>query len=77
MDIPVLAEQISSSRSHLTQVLLGQRKGSRTWDKLKTVLTEEEYKAAKEYADKELALRVRAGKSVGAFPAELVAASSS
>lgn len=68
-DVSKLAAQIYSGRAHLTQVLLGQRIGARTWWKLEKVLTPEEYKVAKEYADAEIAKREKKGMAVGAFPA--------
>jgi hypothetical protein len=68
LDVGKLADQIFSSRSHVTQVLLGQRRGANTWAKLKRVMTEEEYKSAKNYADGELKQREKSGKYNGAFP---------
>jgi hypothetical protein len=72
MDVGALAEQIFTSRSHLTQVFLGQRKGTTTWKKLEKavelgVMTEAEFRVAKEFADKALANRTKAGQSNGAF----------
>lgn len=51
MNIEKLADQIFSGRSHLVQVLLGQRRGTFTWTKLEKVLEPAEYKAAKDFAD--------------------------
>jgi transcriptional regulator with XRE-family HTH domain len=51
MTVEKLADQIFTSRSHLTQVLLGQRPGGFTWPKLKRVLSDEEYKEAWDYAE--------------------------
>jgi len=63
-----LAEQIFSSRSHVTQVLLGQRRGANTWSKLKRVMTDDEYVLAKDYADAELKNREKTGQYDGRFP---------
>lgn len=67
-DVKKLADQIFSSRSHVTQVLLGARKGDATWPKLERVMEPAEFKVAKEFADAARKKREQAGKSVGAFP---------
>ena len=66
-DVTKVAEQIFGGRGHVTRVLLGMRVGTRTWPKLKKVLTPEEYRVAKEYADAEWVKREKEGKAVGRF----------
>lgn len=69
VDFDVLAQQISSRRSHVSQVILGRRRGTSTWRKLKDVLEPHEFKVAKEFADAQLALREEKGLPTGGFPA--------
>jgi hypothetical protein len=69
-DVSKLADQIFAGRAHVTQVLLGQRRGANTWPKLKRVMTDQEYAAAKKFADGELALREKKGLPDGGFPME-------
>lgn len=68
VDFNVLAQQISSRRSHVSQVLLGRRRGTATWRKLKDVLQAKEYEVAKEFADAQLKERERKGLPTGEFP---------
>lgn len=50
LNIGKLAKEVDLGRSHLTQVLHGERDGSRTWPKLASILTHEEYLCAHDYA---------------------------
>lgn len=50
LNIGKLAKAVACGRSHLTQVLHGEREGERTWPKLASILTHEEYTCAETYA---------------------------
>jgi predicted transcriptional regulator len=50
MNVGLIADQIFSARTAVSQVLSGKRSGKQTWKKLRRVLTEEEYVIAREFA---------------------------
>lgn len=50
LTISALAVAVKVGRSHLTQVLRGQRRGVETWPKLRKFLTAEEYEIARKDA---------------------------
>lgn len=52
--ITALAKMMNCGRTSLNLVLVGERSGKQTWRKLERVLTVEEYRVAKDYADERL-----------------------
>lgn len=50
LNITSLASMIFTGRAHLGLVLNGRREGSRTWTRLRKVLSEEEYRLAWDHA---------------------------
>lgn len=50
-----LAKMLNCGRASLNLVLIGERTGKPTWRKLESILTVEEFKAAKEFSDSRLA----------------------
>jgi hypothetical protein len=73
LDITKLAKLLNSGqgigRSHLCQVLAGERPGKETWPLLAKVLTHEEYELAREYADRVRNVRSKTGLPPGLIEA--------
>ena len=62
LNITSLAAMAFTGRAHLGQVLNGRREGSKTWKRLKRVLSSEEYGIAWEYAQR---MRTERGSASG------------